>query len=160
MISLLARGVATLLSVLAPNVYVDCTGDLTSHLSSDPVVNASLASLAHALYSRFGIYTAPLAASIILAEHIKYYNNTKNEYGNRDDLGEAPGVRDDPGLEHKCPIGDPIILGNSNTEFSKLRIPFSFIQMHVYIILSKSNIHSQTLNLKREAPIYFLSIIS
>ena len=113
MVSLFARGVSTLVAILAPGLYVDCPHDLTSHLGSDPVVNASLNSVAHALYYRFGIYIAPLAASIILAEHIKY--NHKNEPN--DEPGEEPGVRgetggrDEPYPGHKCPLTEAIILG-------------------------------------------------
>ena len=89
MVSLFARGVSALVPILAPGLYVDSSHDLTAHLGSDPVVNASLLYVAHALYYRFGIYIAPLAGVIILAEHIKYYN--KNEH-----TGNEPGGRDEP----------------------------------------------------------------
>ena len=47
MVSLFARGVATLVPILAPDLCVDSTNDLGSHLSSDPVVNRGLNSLSH-----------------------------------------------------------------------------------------------------------------
>ena len=42
MVSFFARGVSALVPFIAPNLYVDCPHDLTAHLGSDPVVDASL----------------------------------------------------------------------------------------------------------------------